>query len=171
MLDAYLGQKDEALALLDQRGGELPRVGNAATLGPWAALQSAVESLAVLGETERCGELYPLAQQLIETGTRASWAYVPAATTAGIAAAAALRFDEAEQHFGAALELADNLPMVIAQPETRRWHAWMLLQRDEPGDRERVRDLLTEAIAKYRELGMPKHSELAERMLADATPQ
>ena len=56
---------------------------------------------------------------------------------------------------------------MLAQPETRRWYAWMLLDRDGPGDREKARTLLSEAIAMYRQIGMPKHVEMAETMLRE----
>ncbi len=52
-----------------------------------------------------------------------------------------------------------------AQPEVRRWYARMLIDRDGPGDRDKARELLTEAIAMYRKIGMPKHVEMAEAML------
>ncbi len=57
---------------------------------------------------------------------------------------------------------------MIERPETRRWYAWALLRRDEPGDAEKARGLLAEAIDHYREIGMPKHIELAEELLARA---
>ena len=38
----------------------------------------------------------------------------------------------------------------------------MLLDRGKPGDGEKARELLTEAVELYREIGMPKHLELAE---------
>ena len=41
----------------------------------------------------------------------------------------------------------------------------MLLDRDGPGDREKARTLLGEAIELYRTIGMPKHVEIAEKML------
>ncbi len=89
-------------------------------------------------------------------------------TSAAIAAACGERWDVAEQHFETALRQAHDIPALVPQPEVRRWHAWMLLNRDEPGDRERARELLNEAIAMYREIGMPKHLEIAEAMLAEA---
>ena len=49
----------------------------------------------------------------------------------------------------------------------RRWYARMLLDRDGPGDRDKARALLTEAIAMYRRIGMPKHVEMAEKMLTE----
>ena len=42
----------------------------------------------------------------------------------------------------------------------------MLLDRDEPGDREKARELIREAIDLYREIGMPKHLEIAEELRA-----
>jgi hypothetical protein len=41
----------------------------------------------------------------------------------------------------------------------------MLRLRDGPGDRERAAELLSEAIERYRQRGMPKHVELAQAML------
>jgi hypothetical protein len=40
----------------------------------------------------------------------------------------------------------------------------MLIARDQPGDRERARQLLTEAIAMYRQIGMPRHLQMADEM-------
>jgi len=52
-------------------------------------------------------------------------------------------------------------------PDVRRWYARMLLDRDAPGDRDKARELLTEAIAMYRGIGMPKHVEMAETLLRE----
>ena len=49
----------------------------------------------------------------------------------------------------------------------RRWYARMLIDRDGPGDRDKARELLTEAIAMYRKIGMPKHVEMAEALLGE----
>ena len=43
----------------------------------------------------------------------------------------------------------------------------MLIDRDAPGDRDKARELLTEVIAMYRKIGMPKHVEMAEAMLRE----
>jgi hypothetical protein len=43
----------------------------------------------------------------------------------------------------------------------------MLLDRDAPGDRDKAFRLLTEAIAMYRQIGMPKHVEMAEALLGE----
>ena len=49
----------------------------------------------------------------------------------------------------------------IAQPETRRWYAQMLIDRDVAGDRDKARTLLGEAVELYRTIGMPMHLEMA----------
>ncbi len=49
----------------------------------------------------------------------------------------------------------------------RRWYARVLIDRDEPGDRHKARELLTEAVAMYRKIGMPKHVEMAGALLAE----
>ena len=88
-------------------------------------------------------------------------------TLAGIAAAAGGRWTEAEEHFRTALRRAEEMPHIIEQPEARRFYARMLLDRNAPGDREHARQLLIEAIDMYRRIGMPKHVEMAERMLRE----
>ena len=70
-------------------------------------------------------------------------------------AACGEEWEAAEEYVGTALRQADELPHVMAQYDTRRWWAWMLLRRDETGDRERARTLLEEAIAGYQKLEAP----------------
>ena len=60
---------------------------------------------------------------------------------------------------------AHEMPVRTEQPEVRRWYARMLLDRGEPGDEERARELLDEAILMYEEIGMPRHLEMAREML------
>ncbi len=45
----------------------------------------------------------------------------------------------------------------------------MLLGRDQPGDHERAHALLTEARAIYSEIGMPKHVEMVDALLEEAS--
>jgi len=58
------------------------------------------------------------------------------------------------------------MPFVLAQPDTRRWYAWMLIDRNEPGNRDKAAGLLKEAIGMYGEIGMPTYVELAEKLMA-----
>jgi tetratricopeptide (TPR) repeat protein len=86
---------------------------------------------------------------------------------AGMAAAAGGQWEKAEEHYRTALRQAHEIPHKIEQPEVRRWYARMLIDRDAPGDQDKARELLTEAIAMYREIGMPKHVEMAEALLGE----
>jgi tetratricopeptide (TPR) repeat protein len=164
---AYVGDGDSALAMLDDRMSSLLRPGRANTLGAWSMLFAAVEGLAVLGEREKAAKLYPLVLEAFDTGcpTRGAM-YGLLQTVAGMAAAAGGHWEKAEEHYQTALRQAHELPVVIEQPEVRRWYARMLIDRDAPGDREKARELLTEAIGMYRRIGMPKHVEMAEALLA-----
>jgi hypothetical protein len=74
-----------------------------------------------------------------------------------MAAAAGALWKDAEAHFAAALEQAEQLPHRPEQAHTRRFYATMLLERDDPGDREKALGLISEAEALYGQMGMPKH--------------
>jgi hypothetical protein len=151
-----------------KKRGLLPRPGRPNTAGSWMVLLCAVEALAVLGEKAEAAKLYPLVLECKKTGNLfRGWDMRLHDTLAGIAAGCGGKWAEAEEHFRTALRRCEELPHVIERPEARRWYAWMLLERDGPGDREKARGLLTEAIEMYSRIGMPKHVEMAEGMLAE----
>jgi class 3 adenylate cyclase/tetratricopeptide (TPR) repeat protein len=162
---AYAGDKDAALATLEQRRDNLPRSGQANTNGAWTMLFGVVEGLAVLGERNEAAKLYPLVLEAIDTGAVIPWLGDRLLqTVAGMAAAAGRQWEKAEEHYQTALRQAHELPVVIQQPEVRRWYARMLIDRDAPGDRDKAWRLLTEAIAMYRRIGMSKHVEMAQAL-------
>jgi tetratricopeptide (TPR) repeat protein len=168
---AYLGETKAALAMLQDKVDMLPRPDQANTVGAWTMLYAVVEGLAILGERAEVAKLYPLVLQQIADGPVVRiFGYGLIQTVAGIAAAAAEEWDKAEDHFQTALRQADELPFVIAQSETHRWYARMLIDRNGPGDRDKAHDLLADAITTYRDIGMPKHMEMAEALLSEAGP-
>ena len=61
---------------------------------------------------------------------------------------------------------AEALGSRVFAAEARDWYATMLRARDEPGDRERERALLTEAVALYESHGMTSFSERARDRLS-----
>ena len=151
-----------------QRGGLAIR-GQANSLASWHLLMRVVEGLAVLGEGEQAAALYPVVLEALKLGAVSSWwAFPLIQRIAGIAAAAGGQWENAEEHYETALRQAHEIPHRLEQPEVRRWYAQMLLERDAPGDREKARRILEEAVAMFRELGMAKHLEMAETALAQA---
>jgi tetratricopeptide (TPR) repeat protein len=168
LFKAYAGDRNGALHMLEQKRQNLPRPGQANTMGAWSMLVAAVEGLAILNEREEASKLYPLVGEAIDTRALLRGPEVGLLqTVAGMAASAGRQWEKAEEHFQTALRQAHELPVVIEQPEVRRWYARMLIDRDQPGDRDKARELLTEAIAMYRRIGMPKHVEMAEAMLGE----
>ncbi|MDO8615142.1 MAG: AAA family ATPase [Dehalococcoidia bacterium] len=169
LVRAYAGQHDRARAMFAEKRSELPRPGSANTGGKWNIPLAMVEGLAVIGDRDEAANLLPLVSEAMATGVLIySSNYRLLQTVAGIAAAAGSQWEKAEAHYQTALRQAHELPHKIEQPEVRRWYARMLLDRNGPGDREKARELLTEAIAMYRRIGMPKHVAMAEALLAEA---
>ncbi len=171
MAMAYAGDP-RALELLEEKRSMLPRMRPFNNCGAWVALMRVIEGLAVLGRQEEAAELYPLAKLAIETGTLVEFfTTAMPQLAAGIAAACGRDWAAAEEHYETALDQAHEMPHRIAQADIRRWYARMLLDRSGTGDRERARELLEEAIEVYRELGMPKHLAIAERLHAPLAPE
>ena len=97
---AYAGDRDGALSILDEKSALIPRSGQPNAFGSWLMLALVIEGLIILGEQSQAGELYPLVRELIDTGAIALWSISRfTQTIAGVAAAAASKWDAAEEHF------------------------------------------------------------------------
>ena len=167
---AYRGDPEVATVVEEGRSG-LPTPGTGNTVGAWGTLLRRIEVLAVLGRREEAAELYPLAVEAIDTGATIDFfSMVLFQLPAAIAAAAGNRWEAAEEHFRTAIDQVNSLPYRLAQPEVRRWYAWMLLDRAQPGDQKQAQALLGEATKMYRSLGMPRHLEIVDSMLASREP-
>jgi len=128
-----------------------------------------IEGFAMLAERSRAAELYPLARELISTGAVTVWPiYRLTQTIAGVAAAAASQWEAAEEHFQIAMQQGESLPNRLEQTEIRRFHAMMLIDRATPGDREKAQTLRSEALESYQRIGMPRHIEMTQTLLARA---
>jgi class 3 adenylate cyclase len=64
------------------------------------------------------------------------------------------RYDDAEAHFVAAIELEERIGGRALIPRTKYWYARMLLARDGSGDADRAAALLSDVIAETSALGM-----------------
>jgi tetratricopeptide (TPR) repeat protein len=163
---AYAGDRNGALAILDERRALLPRSGQTNTAGSWLMLALVIEGLVMLGEHSQAGQLYPLVCELICTGPVVLWLIIRfTQTIAGIAAAAARQWDAAEDHFQIAMQQAESFPNLLEQAEIRRFRAMMLIDRAAPGDREKAQTLLREALETYTQIEMPCHIDMARALL------
>jgi DNA-binding SARP family transcriptional activator/tetratricopeptide (TPR) repeat protein len=83
----------------------------------------------------------------------------------GILGTALERWEDAESHFAQALELNAKMAARPWVAHTEENFARMLLARGEPGDADRARDLVEQALATYRNLGMDPHAARASDLL------
>jgi hypothetical protein len=164
---AYAGERDGALTILDQNRASLPLSGQPSSIGSWLMLSLVIEGLVMLGERSQAAQLYPLALELARSGAVALWPiYRCTQTIAGISAAAARQWGAAEDHFQVAMQQAKSFPHLLEQAEIRRFHAMMLIDRAAPGDRSKAQTLLREALESYSNIGMPRHIEMTQNLLA-----
>jgi DNA-binding SARP family transcriptional activator/tetratricopeptide (TPR) repeat protein len=85
----------------------------------------------------------------------------PVARYLGILATTTSRWDEAARHFEDAIVINARIGARPWLAHTQHDYARMLLERDQPGDHERARELLAEAVSTYRDLGMDSWVEAA----------
>jgi hypothetical protein len=162
----YAGDRNGALAILDEKRALLPRSGQPNSLGSWWMLALVIEGLVMLGEQSQAAQLYPLARELIGTGAVVLWPIFRFThTVAGVAASAARQWEAAEEHFRISMQQAKSFPNFLEQSEICRFHAMMLMERSAPGDREKARTLFSEALETYAHIGMPCHIEITQTLL------
>lgn len=169
LLAAYSGNKEDALVKMGKNVEAFPRLGQPNAHSSWSMLDTAVEGMAMIGESHRLAELYPVTLEAVASGNliRASY-FGLVQTSAGIAAAAGQLWEKAEEHFRIALRQAHEIPYRVEQPEVRRWYARMLIERNASGDKEKARSLLSEAVPMYRDMEMPRHLAIAEELMVRA---
>ncbi len=120
----------------------------------------------LLDIAERAYELgLPYAGRLAWTGVSYEQ---PIDLSIGTAAAALGRFEDAERHFGDALELSERASAPTFVAATRMQWAEMLLDQGAGGDTARARNLATQARDTAAELGLGRVEQLADRVLGDA---
>jgi DNA-binding SARP family transcriptional activator/tetratricopeptide (TPR) repeat protein len=115
------------------------------------------ETCALLDDRERAARLYEL---LLPYGSLNAVA-VPelalgsAARPLGILASLLERFGDAARHFEEALHMDERMGARPWAAHTQAAYARSLLRRNADGDRKRADELMSQAEATYRELGMP----------------
>jgi tetratricopeptide (TPR) repeat protein len=149
-----------------KRSWKLPVAGELSSTGSWIALVNSVVGLAAMGRREEVAVLLPLTRELLLTGAWLLRSGTLCQTVAGIAAACAQDWAAAEEHHRTAIHQADTAPYINIQPVAREWYAAMLFDRNSPGDADKGRALLQDAITKYESLGMTYPAKLASKKLA-----
>jgi DNA-binding SARP family transcriptional activator len=129
------------------------------------------EAAARLGESDHAAALHEF---LLPYSDRIAVSYPevslgPVSRFLGILAFAMARWDDAERHFRQALHLGSRIGARPSLAHTRAEYARMLLARGRPGDFARAGDLLDDALAGYRELGMDSFVATVSTLRAAAT--
>jgi class 3 adenylate cyclase/tetratricopeptide (TPR) repeat protein len=166
---AYKGRAEEVLELFESTRSTLPSLDRASGVGSWNSMFGFVEALYLCGLHEEAAALSPLVEGVLAAGR--SWITFDGRlveTRAGIAAAAARRWDEAERYFGMARKVAEQMSNRLELADLNRLHARMLLGRGGTGDDARAAEMLAHALAAYREFGIPAYATEAERLRGQA---
>jgi hypothetical protein len=158
-------QPARARPALEAHAPRMPGRERVAFIGSYVGLNSIAEGLVVLGELQTAAALYPVYQDALSLGLVADYFGVTE-SGAGLAAAAGGNWEAAERHHVKALQLANDIPHVAAQADTRLWYARMRLARKAPGDFERARGLLMEAVPMLERWGRARRLRECRELLA-----
>ena len=165
---ALAGQIDRAQALIPTVVQWLPVSGRRNIQGSFFALEAFATGLALIGERDRCGALYPLTLDYIQTGQAVSASTVGPSNpqlAAALAADAAGLVDQSREHFETALRQAREVPIRILQPTVLYWYGRSLSAATDSAERLRGRAMVEAALTDFRALEMVLHANLAEQFL------
>jgi class 3 adenylate cyclase/tetratricopeptide (TPR) repeat protein len=168
---AYQGRADDVMELFEsiRSHDRLPSLDEVNGIGLWNSMLGFVEALYLCGLYEQAAALSPLVDRALELGRR--WITFDGRlveTRAGLAAAAARRWDEAERHFAVARGAAEQMSNRLEMADLRRLESRMLLERGRNGDQALATRMLEEALAAYRAFGMPAYASDVERLMHQA---
>jgi tetratricopeptide (TPR) repeat protein len=161
-LDADTGRGAEAAGALAELAGE--DLANLHLDEEWTFCMSLLaEASALLGDAGPASKLYDVLSPYSGLNVIAvpEVLFGSVDRVLGVLARMLGRWDDAEEHFTAALEMDRRMDARPWAAHTRHDHAAMLLARDGPGDRERADGLLADAISTYDELGMESWAKRA----------
>ena len=168
---AYQGRTEEVMELFNsaQSQSRLPSPDRVNSIGSWNCMLGFAEAFYLCGLHDAASSLSPLVERVLALGRR--WTSLDGRlleTRAGLVAASAGRWDEAERHFAVAREVAEQMPNRLELADLCRLHARMLLDRRSDGDHARAAEMLEEALTAYRAFGMPAYAAEAERLRRQA---
>jgi tetratricopeptide (TPR) repeat protein len=124
------------------------------------------QACAAIGDQRRAATLYDLlrhhAGRVVAVASGAGPCMGPVSRFLGLLAGAMARWSEAEQDFQDALATSERMGSRPWVAVVQKDYARMLIDRAEPGDRDRARDLLAAALETARDLGMTRLQETIE---------
>jgi class 3 adenylate cyclase/tetratricopeptide (TPR) repeat protein len=164
---AHVGRSDEVWSVYQARRSSFPSGNGHSGLGAWNAVLAFAEALYVSGFRDEVVVLSPLVDRTIQVGPE--WVAFDGRlrpTRAGLTAAAAGRWNDAERWFGEAEEHARQSHNEMEMADLYRLRAQMLLDRSGPDDAARADELLHRALDDYVRFGMPSYAAVVEGMLA-----
>jgi class 3 adenylate cyclase/tetratricopeptide (TPR) repeat protein len=134
----------------------------------WLVAMMFLAEIAVRLGSEHCATLYRLLSPYPHRNVLVAPAVCDGSSSRplGLLAAALHRWDEAESHFADALAMNSKMGARPWVARTQLNYAQMLLARGEPGDREKARGLLQQALAGAQRMGMLKLASDCEALLA-----
>jgi tetratricopeptide (TPR) repeat protein len=166
LLEHELGREDEAESAFDELAtgdfAAFPRDSE------WLfCLSILTEVAASLRDRDRAATLYRLLDPFGHLSALASGevSLGPVARYLGILAATTERWKDSERHYEHALVLNSRIGARPWLAHTQEDYARMLLVRGAPGDGERARALIDQALATYRELRMETHAGRASALV------
>ena len=168
---AHDGRAEEVVELFGAARSQslLPTFDRVNGMGSWNCLLGFVEAFYVCGLNEKAAALSPLVGRLFELGR--SWITLDGRlmeTRAGLAVAAARRWEEAERYFAIARDVAAQMSNRLELVDLDRLHARILLDRGSNGDHARAAEMLEDALSAYRRFGMPAYAAETEQLLSQA---
>jgi class 3 adenylate cyclase/tetratricopeptide (TPR) repeat protein len=134
----------------------------------WLAAMTLLAEIAVRLGSEHCATLRRLLSRYPDRNVLVANAAVCLGSSSrplGLLAAALHRWDEAERHFADALAMNSKMGARPWVARTQLNYAQMLLARGGPGDREKARSLLQEALGAARQMGMVEVASDCEALL------
>jgi class 3 adenylate cyclase/tetratricopeptide (TPR) repeat protein len=168
---AHVGRSEEVRSLYESARPIFPTGEGTTGIGAWNCMLGFVEALYLSGFRDESAALLPLVEKSLTLGP--GWLAFDGRvleTRAGVAAAAAGRWDDAERWFGEALDRALRTANEVEAADVRRLHARVLLDRGRPEDADRAEALLRRACETYRAFGMPGYVTEVESLLGSTVP-
>ena len=139
--------------------------GEPSPVGSYFGLFARAIAAAFIGSADDARRLYPILAERLSVTMYGFFDLQISERIAGMVAATAEQWEDAERHFVEAARIAREAPNRWDAPHVEYWHGKMLLDRGRPEDREAGIAKVKAARAEYERRGMPVHLKMADDLL------